>query len=165
MIDYRGSNAIARFSLLMDGGEESGKRSSPKLFVLRPEGNVPHPENMVRKASAEGLVQRANIWLCWMPSCTSRLVKHRGTGLHIHWMEWKCLLGITELNPSGNYTAPYRGQPWPISVTTNLHIPEGKHSTEPKVGNCSPSPHCPVVHLQNDLRGTSETRAEVINCF
>lgn len=48
-------------------------------------------------------------------------------------------LEITELNPSGNYTAPYRGQPWPISVTADLHIPEGKHSSEPKVGNCSPA--------------------------
>lgn len=58
MIDY---SAIARFSLLMDGGEGDGERSSPKLFLVIPEGNVPLPENMGTKAFVEGWAQRANI--------------------------------------------------------------------------------------------------------
>lgn len=138
MIDHRGSSAIARFSLLMDGGEGGGKRSSPKLFLLIPGGKV--PENTVRKASLEGWVQRANIWLFWMPSCTVQACEtQRYRTAHPLSAVKVSPVGITELNPSGNYTAPYRGQPWPISVTTNLHIPEGKHSPEPKVGNCSAS--------------------------
>lgn len=144
-------------------GEGGGKRSSPKLLLLIPEGNVPHPENMVRKASVEGWAQRANIWLCWMVFCTVQVCE---TGLHIHWMEWKCLLwGLLSCIRLG-ITRPR------IEVSRGLFL--WQQICTSRRANTAQSPrwatavlpsHCPVVYFQNDLRGTSETRAEVINCF
>lgn len=86
-MDYRGSSAIARFSLWVDGGEGGGKRSSPKLFLLVPKGNVPHPENMVRKAFVEGWVKEPIFDFAECLSVQSGSVKHYTGVTSTEWSE------------------------------------------------------------------------------
>lgn len=96
----------------------------------------------------------------------SRLVKHRGTGLHIHWVQWKCLQwGLLSWIRLG-ITRPH------IEVSRGLFLwqqictsQRANTAQSPRWATAVPPSHCPVVHFQNDWRGTSETRAEVINCF
>lgn len=164
-MDYRGSSAIARFSLSVDGGEGGGKRSSPKLFVLVPEGNVPHPENMVRKSSVEGWVQRTNTWLCWMPFCTVCICKTQRCRSDIHWMEWKCLhWGLLSWIRLG-MTRPHIEVSHGLFLWQQLCTSWGQTAQSPRWATAALPSHCPGVHFQNDWRGTSETRAEVRNCF
>lgn len=209
-MDYRGSSAVARFS--MDGGEGGGKRSSPKLFWLIQEGWESHPEHMAGEASIEPWwEQTASVWLCWVIFCTvptSETERHNCTytlpevrvdlqsaccKVCFCWLQWKlraCCAGPggisllefpgnnehsasvsmgddgTEPNASGYSGAPYWGQPcpglWQQRDCTSLGVSR-KESLRWKTRVLLA--HCPVIYLQNDLRGTSEMRAEVINCF